>query len=158
MKKHLSKRRVIVSAIVVVALAIAGGVAFAYFSASGAGTGTAQSANPSSTITLNATFTDGIYPGGNKSVSFTADNGNPDTSSFVGTIQFGSVTSSNGACQTLLNAHADQFSMVAVTEDTRIAAGASGAALPNAGSLVWTDTDYAQDACKNVPLTLHVTS
>ena len=38
MRKHLSKKRVVLAAIVVVALAIASGVAYAYFTATGAGT------------------------------------------------------------------------------------------------------------------------
>jgi hypothetical protein len=64
MKKHLSKRRVIVAAFVAVALAIASSVAYAYWTAggSGAGSGTAAGTplvvNPVQTTVLTA-----MYPG-----------------------------------------------------------------------------------------------
>jgi hypothetical protein len=63
MKKHLSKKRVVLAAIVVVALAIASGVAYAYFTATGAGTGNAT-VGSSAGLTITSTAVSGLYPGG----------------------------------------------------------------------------------------------
>jgi hypothetical protein len=156
MKKHLSKRRVVVSAIVLT-LAIASGVAYAYWTSTGAGSGTANAATPSGTLTLHATFPAGIYPGGNKSVTFTADNAT-GANGYVATIVFGSVTST-GTCQTMLAANAGQFAMPTVTSNTVVPSGASLFALTGSGTLSWTDLAAVdQSACKGAALTLNVTS
>jgi len=64
MKKHLSKRRVIVSAFVVLALAIASSVAYAYFSSGGTGPGAAGVGTSTNfTVTQSGTVTN-LLPGG----------------------------------------------------------------------------------------------
>ena len=64
MKKHLSKRRVVVSAIVVT-LAIASGVAYAYFTSSGNGTGAAGVGTSSSlTVAQVGTAPSDLHPNG----------------------------------------------------------------------------------------------
>jgi len=157
MKKHLSKRRVVVSAIVV-ALAIASGVAYAYWTSTGAGSGTANAATPSGTLTLHATGFLNISPGGSKTVTFTADN-TTGTDGYVATIVFGSVTSSDVPCQNMLTATAGQFAMPTVTSNTVVPNAASGLALTGSGTLSWTDlAAIDQGACKSKPLTLNVTS
>jgi len=157
MKKHLSKRRVVVSAIVLT-LAIAGGVAYAYWTSTGSGGGTANAATPAGTLTLHATGFLNIYPGGNKSVTFTADNAT-GANGYVATIVFGSVTSTVPACQTMLTANAGQFAMPTVTSNTVVPSGAIGFALTGSGTLSWTDLAAVdQGACKGKALTLNVTS
>jgi hypothetical protein len=157
MKKHLSKRRVVVSAIVVT-LAIAGSVAYAYWTSAGSGSGVANAATPSGTITLHATGFVNISPGGSKSVTFTADN-TTGTDGYVATIVFGSVGSTDSGCQTMLTGNAGQFAMPTVTSNTVVPAGASGLALTGTGTLSWTDLAAVdQGACKGKPLTLNVTS
>ena len=156
MKKHLSKRRVVVSAIVVT-LAIASGVAYAYWTSTGAGSGTANAATPAGTLTLHAAGFTGIYPGGSKTVTFTADNA-MGTDGYVATIVFGSVTSSVPACQTMLTANPGQFTMATVTSNTVVPNGASGLALTGSGTLSWTNLAVDQSACKGAALTLNVTS
>ena len=156
MNKHLTKRRVVVSAIVVT-LAIASGVAYAYWTSASSGSGTANAATPSGTITLHATGFAGIYPGGSKSVTFTADNAT-GASGYVATIVFGSV-SSTGTCQTMLAANPGQFTMANVTSNTVVPSGASGFALTGSGTLAWSDlATIDQGACKGATLTLNVTS
>jgi hypothetical protein len=155
MKKHLSKRRVVVSAIVV-ALAIASGVAYAYWTSTGSGSGTANAATPAGTLTLHAAGFTGIYPGGSKTVTFTADNA-MGTDGYVTTIVFGSVTST-GTCQTMLTANPGQFTMANVTSNTVVPNGASGLALTGSGTLTWTNLAVDQSACKGAALTLNVTS
>jgi len=113
MKKHLTKRRVVVSAIVLT-LAIASSVAYAYWTSTGAGSGTANALTPAGSLTLHATVPVGIYPGGSKTVTFTADNA-MGSDGYVATIVFGSVTSSDGPCQAMLTATAGQFAMPTVT-------------------------------------------
>ncbi|MGD0167481.1 MAG: hypothetical protein ABSC51_09385 [Gaiellaceae bacterium] len=157
MKKHLSKRRVVVSAIVLT-LAIASGVAYAYWTSTGSGSGTANALTPSGTLTLHATGFLNIYPGGSKSVTFTADN-TTGSDGYVATIVFGSVTSSDVPCQTMLTANTGQFAMPTVTSNTVVPAGASGLALTGTGTLSWTDLAAVdQGACKGKSLTLNVTS
>ena len=156
MKKHLSKRRVVVSAIVLT-LAIASSVAYAYWTSTGAGSGTANAATPAGTLTLHATGFLNIYPGGNKSVTFTADNAT-GANGYVATIVFGSVTSSDVPCQTMLTANAGQFAMPTVTSNTVVPSGAVGFALTGSGTLSWTNLAVDQSACKGAALTLNVTS
>ena len=155
MKKHLTKRRVVVSAIVLT-LAIASSVAYAYWTSTGAGSGTANAATPAGTLTLHATGFLNIYPGGNKSVTFTADNAS-GANGYVATIVFGSVTST-GTCQTMLTANPGQFTMANVTSNTVVPNGASGLALTGSGTLNWTNLAVDQSACKGAALTLSVTS
>ena len=156
MKKHLSKRRVVVSAIVLT-LAIASSVAYAYWTSTGSGSGTANAATPSGTLTLHAAGFTGIYPGGSKTVTFTADNA-MGTDGYVATIVFGSVTSSVPACQTMLTANPGQFTMATVTSNTVVPNGAGGLALTGSGTLSWTNLAVDQSACKGAALTLNVTS
>jgi len=157
MKKHLSKRRVVVSAIVV-ALAIASGVAYAYWTSTGSGSGTASAATPSGSLVLHATFPAGIYPGGSKTVTFTADN-SMGTDGYVANIVFTSVTSTVPACSTVLTNNPGQFTMANVTSNTVVPNGASLLALTGSGTLSWTDLAAVdQGPCKSAALTLNVTS
>ena len=156
MKKHLSKRRVVVSAIVL-ALAIASGVAYAYWTSTGAGSGTASAATPSGSLVLHAAGFTGIYPGGNKTVTFTADNA-MGTDGYVTTIVFGSVTSTVPLCQTMLTGNPGQFTMANVTSNTVVPNLASGLALTGSGTLIWSNLAVDQSACKGAALTLNVTS
>lgn len=64
MKKHLSKKRVVLAAVVVVALAIASGVAYAYFSSGGNSTGTAGVGTSSSLTVSQTGSVSGLVPGG----------------------------------------------------------------------------------------------
>ena len=63
MRKHLSKKRVVLAAIVVAALAIASGVAYAYFTATGAGSGSAT-VGSSAGLTITSAAVTGLYPAG----------------------------------------------------------------------------------------------
>ena len=100
MRKHFTMKRVIVLAVVALAIGIAGG-ALAYFTASGSGSGTAN-AGTAGTLVLHATFDPGLVPGTSKDVAFTADNAS-DTNLYVATISFDSVTSSDSGCQDVID-------------------------------------------------------
>ncbi len=144
------KRALIVAAVAVVALvsAIAG---YAYWSTTGSGTGTAT-AGTTVALTLHGTVPAGIYPGGSKTVTLTADNTNPG-SVRVGTVTLASVSVDAGhvGCVTA------DFTMPAVAENVEIANG-TGLALPNPGTLSMADTGVSQDLCKGATLTLNLTS
>jgi len=65
MKKHLSKKRVVLGALVVVMLAIASGVAYAYWTSAGTGSASATAGTSVAfTAALNGTAPTGLVPGG----------------------------------------------------------------------------------------------
>jgi len=79
MKKHLSKKRVVLAAIITVALAIGSGVAYAYWTSGGTGTGSAVATTPVGTITVNQTSAvTGLYPGAT-AVALSGDFNNSNT-------------------------------------------------------------------------------
>jgi hypothetical protein len=155
MRKHFTKKRVIVLAIVALAIGITAG-ALAYFTTTGSGSGTAT-AGSAGTVTLHATFGNGLVPGTSETVSFTADN--PGATTLVQTISFGSVESADTGCQAVIGGALTQFHMDAVTSNTTVAHGALGFALNGTGTLVWDNLPTTdQTECAGAPLTLHVTS
>src|SRR5947199_912445 len=81
----------------VVASTVAAGVAFAYWTTSGSGDGQATAAASNGVVVLHGSFDAGIYPGGEKSVSFTADNAGA-TDLRVGTIHLASVSTNQPSC------------------------------------------------------------
>jgi hypothetical protein len=132
----------------VVAMAV-GGLALAYWTTTGSGTGSGTAASSNGTVVLHASFASGITPGGSKTVSFTADNAG--TSGLqVGTVS--TVVTASGTCD------ASWFSVPDVAENQTIAAGASGVALANTGTLSFTDAAVNQDSCKGATLTLTLSS
>ncbi len=65
MKKHLSKKRVVLAAVVVVALAISSGVAYAYFTSGGSSNTGSAGVGTSSALTVAQSGTvSGLVPGG----------------------------------------------------------------------------------------------
>jgi len=152
MKKHLSKRRVIVAAVVAVALAITSGVAFAYWTSSGGGSGFATNESANGTLVLHASFAGGLTPGASQSVSFTA--GNAGTSNLqVGTVTSVVSTSDPVGCK------ASWFSIAPVAEDQTIQAGQSDVALAHDGSITFNDSlTENQDLCKGALVTLTLSS
>jgi len=157
MKKHLSKKRVVLAAIVAVALTIASGVAYAYFTATGAGSGNATVGN-STVILLTPTISSTLYPAGTPaSVSVVVKN-NGSGAQYVNTIHLASITPDGGhsTCVTTVGAGpANAFTMADVSVATDIAAGGT---TTKVGSLQMNDTGINQDACQGATLTLNLTS
>lgn len=145
------KKRALVAAVVAGLALIAAIAGYAYWTTTGSGTGSAA-AGTTTAVTLHASFTDGIYPGGTRSVSFTADSTNPG-SVRVGTVHLASVTFDAGHS----GCSAADFTMPDVVENADVPNG-SGTALPNNGTLTFADTASNQDACKNATITLNLTS
>jgi hypothetical protein len=134
----------------VASVAIAG-AAFAYFTTTGAGTGTATTGT-STALVIHGTAATTLYPGTSSTVNFTVDNASTGHQ-LVNVITLTSVTTDVGhsAC-----AVAD-FTMPAVTANQDVASG-SAIAITATGTLTMANTGVSQDACKNAPLTLNLTS
>jgi hypothetical protein len=157
MKKHLSKKRVVLAAIITVALAIASGVAYAYFTATGAGTGSAT-VGSATTIVLTPTITGTLYPAGAPaSVSVVVKN-NGSGAQYVNLIHLASITPDAGhsTCVTTVGAGpANAFTMADVSVAATIAPAGT---TTKVGSLQMNDTGISQDACQGATLTLNLTS
>ncbi len=141
MRKHLTKKRLILVAIAGVAAA-AGTGAFAYFTASGTGTGTATVGSASS-ITLSSGAVSGLYPGGADvpvSVTITNPGGGAQ---YVGTVS-GSIAD-NGGCQ------GAWFQVDSVTYNGTIAAGGTGTASTKVRML---DSGTNQNVCQGKSMTI----
>ena len=145
---RLSRKKKI--AVVAAAILLAGsGAAFAYWTTTGSGTGKADNATSNGTLTLHATFDNGMTPGSSRTVTYTADNSGT-SSLFVNTI---TPTVSIDA------AHSDatNFQINPTAANVRVAAGATGVAA-GTGTLQFLDTTQNQDACKGATVTLTLTS
>ena len=149
MRRHLTKKRVIVLAAVAVAVAV-GTTAFAYFTTTGQGTGSA-SVGSSSAVTLHGATVDPLYPGTSTEVDFTVDNPSSGNQ-YVATIHLDSVTTdvAHSAC------NMSDFTMPDVAVDHDFTSG-SGQAVAATGTLSMADNGN-QDSCQAAPLTLHLSS
>jgi hypothetical protein len=148
--RKFSKKHYIAAGVAAVIVAAGAGTAFAYWTTTGSGNGSGTVAASNGTLVLHGTIDSGLTPGGSETVHFTADN--PGTSSLqVGTVHTVVAT-------TALGCDATWFSVADVAENQTIAAGATGVALTNTGSISFTDTAGTQDAFKGAPLTLTLSS
>jgi hypothetical protein len=147
--KRISKKGLVLGAIAASLVAYA---AFAYWTGSGSGSGEGDVGSGSG-VTLAGTVTDGIGPGTNVPVSFTAAN-TSDSAVRVTTVHLESVAAdgAHASCNTA------DFSMANVTENHQVPAGATADALPTNGSLVYAETGVSQDACKGATLTVTLSS
>jgi hypothetical protein len=149
MQKHISKRRVVVSAIVVLALAIAGGVAFAYWTASGPGQDTAAVEPGSDVSIVVEDMGSDLYPGGDATITFHVHNNSTTASVRIDkVVQDGDVTGLPVGCL------ASDFVFDDVTVNQTIAAGDDGASVT--GTLHMLNTALNQDLCKGEAPVLHL--
>lgn len=146
------RRKNLKIAVVTIAVVATAGIAYGYWTGSGSGSGEGD-VGDSGTVTLTATFADGIAPGTDRSVSFTAENAS-DSPIMVDTVSLDgiAVDAGHAACDTA------DFSMADVTETHEVPAGATVEALPVDASLVYANTAVNQDACKGATLTLTLSS
>ncbi len=145
------KRAIIVAVVAVVALAAAIG-GYAYWTTTGSGSAAGNAATATSDLTINGSFPDGIYPGGNEPVSFSIVNPNPGSVQ-LGTISLQSVGIDSGHSPGCLPA---DFTMLDVLVNHLVTTGTH--AITETGSLVMADTGVSQDACKGATITLNLTS
>ena len=149
------------------ALAVTAGVAvtataaFAYWTTTGSGSGNAVAKSSNGTITLHASFGADITPGGSKNVSFSADN--PGTTNlWVENLAVDGISVSNAydATTNASGCKASDFSVESsnIVQQTMIAAGQSGVALPNGTVLRFANSSQNQDGCKGATVTLSLSS
>ena len=162
MKKHLSKKRVVLAVLVVVMLAIASGVAYAYWTSGGTGTSSATACTTTG-ITVHQTApvtVTGLYPGATPvTLSGNFDNSNS------GTVHITSVTA---AVTAISGAGTDLSKPVCATTDFAIAgsfAPAGGYTVPTGTAVgAWTGLTVQllngvanQDNCKGASATITYT-
>jgi hypothetical protein len=145
MRKHLTKKRAVVLAIVGAAIALGTG-AFAYFTASGSGTGSAT-VGSASAINLSSGAVGGLYPGG-ADVPVTVNLSNPGGGAqYVGTVS-GSVAD-NGGCQ------GAWVQVDSVDYNGTLAVGGSDTKSTNVRML---DSGTNQNACQGKTMTINWSS
>ena len=143
----------------IIALAVAGFVlagtaaAVAYWTTTGSGTGSQTNASSNGTVTLHATFSTGLTPGGTKTVTYTADNAGT-TSLRVATI---TPVVSIDATHVTAGCLVADFTIPATVSNTTVPAGGSGVAV-GTGTLSFADTAINQDGCKGATVTLTLSS
>lgn len=150
--RRFTSRKKRFSSLVALAVVAVAAIAFAFWTGSGTGSGEGE-VGTSGAVTLTGTVAPGISPGTSEAVSFTAANPS-DSPVYVTSVHLVSVAADaeHAACET------DDFSMVNVSQNHQVPAGATAEALPNNGSLVYANTGVNQDACKGATLTLSLTS
>jgi len=134
-----------------VATAAISGAAFAYFTTTGDGTGTGT-AGTSTALVIHGTAATTLYPGTSSTVTFTVDNASTGHQ-YVNTITLGSVTTDVAHSGCVVS----DFTMPTVTAHQDVPSG-NGTAITATGTITMANTAVSQDACKNAPLTLHLTS
>ena len=162
MKRFMNKKVVAIG--LTVGLVLGGaGVAYAYFTSGGSGSGSATVGTSTNDITVAATVTGTLFPGGpTGTVAFHAWNANTTYSEQLSTITLTSITTDGGHSTCSMVVGTD-FSMapvlVGVTEGNLPPNGGSpGLLLTEPGALQMLNTNISQDPCKGAPLTLHFTT
>jgi hypothetical protein len=152
----ITKKRAVIAFSAVAALALAT-AAFAYFTATGTGTGTAT-VGSSSAVSLHATVSSNLYPGGSSPVTFTVDNPSSGAQR-VGTITLASISvdASHSTCSKVIGGGNPDFTMPAVVVNKTYSPG-NGQTVTPTGTLTMNDTGISQDACQGATLTLNLTS
>ena len=160
MKKHLSKKRVVLAAIVTVALALASGVAYAYWTSGGTGDGTATAGTSVNfTVALEAPAPSNLLPGGSdQDIKVKVSN----TASFAQTLSAVAVTIANtdGTAWTKTvgtsTCSKDDFSVSAQTVTKTSLLATTGSVVVTAAKIHMLDLPTVnQDACKNASVPLH---
>ena len=150
MKKHLSKKRVVLAAIVVVALAIASGVAYAYFTSSGSNTGTAGVGGDTGLTVAqkSGSAPSGLVPGGpSKNIVVTVTN----EATFAQAVSAIAVTVTG---TDKLGCDVDWFNVTDPVVSPSPWELAQSASHDFTGSISMTENHTDQSACKGAVLTL----
>jgi hypothetical protein len=151
MKKFSLKKKIAAAAAGAAIIAGAGG-AYAYWTTSGAGSGSATTASSNGTLVLRATFANGLTPGAQEAVSYSADNGG-SSSLQVGTI---TPTVSIDAAHSA-SCLASDFTAPPVPSNTTVLAHTTGTSV-GSGTVSMADTAVNQDGCKGAIVTLTLAS
>lgn len=151
MRKMTKKNKVLAAAGALALVAGGGGAAYAYWTTTGSGSGGAANSTGGGTVTLHANFDAGLTPGDSRSVGYTADNSDLNTSTKVGALTATVATDITGCLP-------EWFSVTANTSNTTVPKNSTGTSV---GSGVLTFNDSAtvdQSACKGATVTVNVNS
>lgn len=135
--RKLSRKRILVPVVAVVALAVAG-IAVAFFTASGTGRGTATVGTAGGVTITDVSFGGALYPGQSTTVSFRVNNTGTDTAVRVGTVRSTGITTPDGCA-------AADFTFTGDAIDAEIPAGGS---VNGTGTLRMAESGANQDACQ----------
>jgi hypothetical protein len=163
MKKHLTKKRVILLA-ALAAAAIAAVAGYAYWTNGGSGSGTATAGTADNNIVLSATGWAGIKPGQTKNVDITVDNTANSYSSYVKDVKLDpahagveadgtqdGIDTGNASCLS------SDFSYNQTAPNIDATVAASGSQTFNgAASLTFANTALNQDACQGASVKLYL--
>ncbi|MFJ4209170.1 hypothetical protein ACIPY2_12010 [Paenarthrobacter sp. NPDC089675] len=149
--RKLSKKSRITAAVAGVALvAVGGGAAYAYWTTTGSGNGTATNSNGGGTVTLHASYADGLAPGNQVNVAYSADN-STSSSTVVGALTATVTTDVTGCLPAWFEVTANTTNAVVAANSTNTAVGT--------GILKFNDSATEnQDLCKGAKVTVNVTS
>jgi hypothetical protein len=151
MRKMTKKNKVLAAAGALALVAGGGGAAYAYWTTTGSGSGSAANSTGGGSVTLHANFDTGLTPGSSRTVGYTADNSDPNTSTKVGALT-ASVATNVPECLPAW------FSVTAVTSNTTVAANSTGTSV-GSGVLTFTDSSTVdQSSCKGATVTINVSS
>ena len=160
MKKHLSKRRVVVSALIAVLLAIASGVAYAYWTGGGTGTGPAAAGTTTGLTVHQTSNIVGLYPGGPAVTLFGNFDNSNDSAIHISSVT-ATVTGVTGG-----NTNVDQDHPECTAADFTIGGSAAGSTVPKGTGIGgWTGLNVQlnngalnQDNCKGASATITYTA
>lgn len=151
MRKMTKKNKVLAAAGALALVAGGGGAAYAYWTTTGLGSGQATNSAGNGTVVLHATFAKDLAPGDTRTVAYTADNSDANTSTKVGALT-ASVSTNIPACDF------NWFEVTAVTSNTTVAKSSTGTSV-GSGTLKFNDdAGVNQDSCKNAIITITVGS
>ncbi|QHK20426.1 hypothetical protein GU243_12560 [Pseudarthrobacter psychrotolerans] len=151
MRKMTKKNKVLAAAGALALVAGGGGAAYAYWTTTGSGLGSATNSVGEGTVTLHATFDGGLAPGDVRTVAYTADNADLNTSTKVGVLT-ATVTTDKAGCL------AAWFPVTADTSNTTVAKKSTGTSV-GSGTLTFTDLSGTdQSACKGAVVKITVGS
>jgi hypothetical protein len=151
MRKMTKKNKVLAAAGALALVAGGGGAAYAYWTTTGSGSGSAANSTGGGTVTLHANFTGGLTPGDSRTVGYTADNSDANTSTKVGALTSSVETDKSGCLP-------EWFSVTSDTSNTTVPKNSTGTSV---GSGILTFNDSAtvdQSACKGATVTINVSS
>ena len=147
---HVFKQKKAIAVLAILIVAIASVGAYAYFTSTGTGTGSATVGHDTAFV-IHGTTVDTLYPGTSTEVDFTVDNPSPGNQ-VLGTIHLDSVTTDVAHSGCVMT----DFTMPDVVSGQDFPNG-NGQGVTATGTLTMANNGN-QNACKDAPLTLHLSS
>lgn len=142
----------------VAAVAATGTVALGYFTGGGSGTGTASVGSSAPGVSISATTSGELFPGGGPAtVSVHVKNTSASLSAHVGTVTLTKITpdEAHSGCVTSLTGSPPAFEMAAISVEKTLKPSEEAEVK---GALQMNDTGVSQNACQGAKLTLSFSS